>query len=76
MTREAWLIEADIPKEGMYGAEAIVTTASTVLAIVFQVFEKRTQEFGIQILHFQVIGLAVVMFRSKFEQEIYVLNHH
>jgi hypothetical protein len=46
----------------MYCAQTIVATASTVPAIVLKMLEERTDQFGIQILHLQVTGLAPVMF--------------
>jgi hypothetical protein len=63
------LIEANIPKESVDGAQTIVAAASAVAAILFEMLEKRAHQFGIQVFHLQIAGVATVMFGSKFEQQ-------
>jgi hypothetical protein len=69
VTRHGWLIQANIPEEGVYGAHPAVTSASAVVAILLKVLEESAHQLGIQVLYLQVTGLTLVMLGSKFEQQ-------
>jgi len=66
---EGGFVNGSVPEEGMYCAQAVIASASAVVAIVLKVLEECGHEFGIQILHPKVAGLSAVLLGSKLQQK-------
>jgi hypothetical protein len=69
VTRQCWLIQANVSEESVDGAHPTVTSASAVAAILLKMLEERAYQLGIQVLDVQLTGLTPVMFGSKFQQQ-------
>jgi hypothetical protein len=66
---EGGFVNGNVPEEGVDCAQAIIASASTVVAIVLKVLEECGHELGIQILHPKVAGLSAVMLDRKLQQK-------
>jgi hypothetical protein len=66
---EGGFVNGNVPEEGMYRAQAVIASASAVVAIVLQVLEECGHQLGIQILHSKVAGLSATLLGSKLQQK-------
>jgi hypothetical protein len=66
---EGGFVDGNVPEEGMDCTQAVIASASTILAIVFKVLEEGGHELGIQILHPKVAGLSAVLLGRKLQQK-------
>jgi hypothetical protein len=66
---EGGFVNENVPEEGMYCAQAVIASASAVVAIVLKVLEECGHELGIQILHPKVAGLSAVLLGRKLQQQ-------
>jgi hypothetical protein len=66
---EGGFVNGNVPEEGMYCAQAVIASASTVVAIVLKVLEECGHELGIQILHPKVAGLSAVLLGRELQQQ-------
>jgi hypothetical protein len=62
-------VNRNVPEEGMYGAQAVITSARAIVAIMLKVLQERGYQLGIQILHPKVAGLSAVLLGGKLQQK-------